>query len=385
MRDLWARRDPRFWTPLMAFVVTRLGIVLVGYVAEPLMADYTVPPPYHIRPDAILLDIFGSRWDTGFYLSIATEGYRHLGVPLPSTAFFPLLPMLIKALTPLTQDALVSGLIVTNAALLGSAVLFYNWVASTWDRPIAERAVWYLLLFPASLFGSAIYTESVFLLVGIGAVVAARRGYWALAALLAFGAGLTRLLGVLIVVLLIAEAWPVWRAAAWRTRVSIALAIVAAPLGLLSYMLYLNAAFGDPLAFVHASEAWGRVATSPWATVTQLFQTPAEGWSAALAAGRLPLDNWIDALSVVVFFVLGCVLLRQRRWGEGLYVLLGAAIPISSGLLMSQRRYMWILFPVFVLLARWGARSGVDRAIQTLFALGLGLCMALFANWYWVG
>lgn len=385
MKDWWARRDPRIWTPLIAFLVTRLGIALIGYVAEPLMADYTVPPPYHIRPDNILLDIFGSRWDTGFYLSIATEGYRHLGVPLPSTAFFPLLPLLIRALTLLTQDALISGLIVTNVALLGAAVLFYNWVATAWGQPTAERAVWYLLLFPASLFGSAIYTESVFLLAGIGAAYAARRGRWAIAAVLAYGAGLTRLLGVLIAVLLIAEAWPVWRAARWRTRLPIALAIVAAPLGLVSYMVYLSAAFGDPLAFVHASEAWGRVATSPLVTVTQLFEAPAGGWPAALAAGRLPLDNWIDALSVAAFLGLGVVLLLKRQWGDGLYVLLGAAIPMSSGLLMSQRRYMWILFPAFVLLARWGARPGVDRTLQTLFALGLGLCMALFANWYWVG
>ncbi|MBL8092567.1 MAG: hypothetical protein JNL73_00260 [Anaerolineales bacterium] len=385
MQEWWAGRNPRLWTPLIAFVVTRLGIALVGYVAEPLMADYTVPPPYHIRPDNILLDIFGSRWDTGFYLSIATEGYRHLGVSLPSTAFFPLLPLLIKALTPLTQDALISGLIVTNAALLGAVVLFYNWVESAWGQPTAERAVWYLLLFPASLFGSAIYSESVFLLVGIGTATAARRGHWPAAALLAYGAGLTRLLGVLIVILLVAEAWPVWRAARWRTRLPIALAISAAPLGLVSYMLFLNVTFGDPFAFVHASEAWGRVATSPLVTLTQLFETPAEGWPAALAAGRLPLDNWIDALSVATFLGLGCVLLIQRRWGDGLFVLLGAAIPMSSGLLMSQRRYMWILFPAFVLLARWGARSGVDRTILTLFALGLGLCMALFANWYWVG
>jgi hypothetical protein len=88
---------------------------------------------------------------------------------------------------------------------------------------------------------------------------------------------------------------------------------------------------------------------------------------------------------VAVFLFFGLILLQQRQWGPGLYVVLGALLPLGSGLLMSQRRYMWILFPAFVLLARWGERSNVDRAIQVLFALGLGLCMALFANWYWVG
>lgn len=384
MTSSW-RLDPRWWVPLLAFAVTRLGIALVGYVAEPIMADYTVPPPYHIRPDHILLDIFGSRWDTGFYLSIATEGYRHLGVPLPSTAFFPLLPVLIRVLTALTHDALVSGVIIANAALLGAALIFYRWVEQAWGAETAERSVWYLLLYPASLFGSAIYSESLFLFLGIGAVYAASRGRWAVAGALAYGAGLTRLLGVLVVVLLIAEAWRVWRSSTWATRGWVVLAVAAAPLGLLTYMAYLGLTFNDPLAFAHASEAWGRVATSPLVTLAQLFQTPAEGWAAALAGGRLPLDNWIDALSVAAFVGLGLVLLRQRQWGPGLFVTLGALLPLSSGLLMSQRRYMWILFPAFVLLARWGERSGVDRTLQAVFALGLGLCMALFANWYWVG
>ena len=52
---------------------------------------------------------------------------------------------------------------------------------------------------------------------------------------------------------------------------------------------------------------------------------------------------------------------------------------------MSQRRYMWVLFPAFILLARWGERPWLDRLITVSFLLGLGLFTALFANWYWVG
>ena len=88
---------------------------------------------------------------------------------------------------------------------------------------------------------------------------------------------------------------------------------------------------------------------------------------------------------MLFFLVLGTVLLRQRRWSEGVFVLLGVLIPISSGLLMSQRRYMWVLFPAFILLARWGQHQWVDRAITALSLLGLGLFTAMFANGYWVG
>jgi hypothetical protein len=66
------------WGPVIAFLVTRAGIFLVAYFSVPLINDSNVPQ-YHIRPDTILLDVFGSRWDTGFYLSIANEGYRISG------------------------------------------------------------------------------------------------------------------------------------------------------------------------------------------------------------------------------------------------------------------------------------------------------------------
>jgi hypothetical protein len=120
-------------------------------------------------------------------------------------------------------------------------------------------------------------------------------------------------------------------------------------------------------------------------TLAELLQRPAEGWGPAILAGRLPLDNWIDLLAVTLFLGLSLVLLSNRRWSEGVFVLLGTLIPFSSGLLMSQRRYVWVLFPAFVLLARWGERPWFDKAFTVLSLLGLGLFTALFANWYWVG
>ena len=96
-------------------------------VAVPLLLDATSPPPYHLRgTENILLDVFASRWDTGFYISIVEEGYKFQGVPLPSVAFFPLLPLLMAALTPLTGDAAVSGILISNLALWGTAVFFYR-------------------------------------------------------------------------------------------------------------------------------------------------------------------------------------------------------------------------------------------------------------------
>lgn len=170
------------------------------------------------------------------------------------------------------------------------------------------------------------------------------------------------------------------RPSAWTAL----LAPAVVPLGTAGYMLYLQRAFGGPVAFMHAAAAWGRAPRSPLAAGVELLQRPAESLGGALAAGHLPLDSWVDLAFVLFFLAPGIVLLAQRRWGEGAFVALGALIPLSSGLLLSQRRYVWVLFPALVLLARWGERPVVHRAIVGLSVLGLGLFTALFANWYWV-
>ena len=370
--------------PLAAFLITRLGIAAVAYFSAPILADSNVPP-YHMRPDNTLLDVFGSRWDTGFYLSIAQEGYRFQGEELPSVAFFPLLPVLLRGLDALLGDPILAGLAITNLALLGASVLIYLLAAGEWGERIADRAVWYLLIFPTSFFGSAIYSESLLLLTAMLALYLARKRSWSGAAMSRILAALTRFTGILVAPMLLAEWWFQRKAPGEHRSLTGLLASAAVPLGTGVYMLYLYLAFGDPLAFLHASAAWGRVPRSPLATIGELFQTPPGGWANAIAAGSLPLDNWLDLGFVVFFLALGVVLLTRHRWGEGVYVTLGALLPFSTALLMSQRRYVWVLFPAFILLALWGENPWVDRLIVVASLLGLGLFTAMFANWYWVG
>lgn len=393
------------WRPLAFLVATRLAVGVAAYVGLALLPDSADPPPYHLRGvDIWWLDVFSSRWDTGFYISIVEEGYKLEDVRFPSTPFFPLLPLLMRAVVAvgsflrldMLADAAVAGLLVSHLALMGASLLFYRWVWEGWGQATADRAVWYLLIFPTSFFGSAIYTESLFLLTTIGALYAARHQRWGVAALFGIAATLTRLVGVIVAPMLFVEWLSQRRAAAGATGESAPAAAplwrqaglwaaLVTPAGALSYMAYLWRTFGDPVAFVTGSAAWGRIAQTPGETLARLLQPPTEGWWAAWQAGRVPLNDWLDLGLVLFFLFLGFVLLYQHRWSEGIFVWLGVMIPFSSGLLMSQRRYMWVLFPAFVLLARWGARPWVDRTITALSLALLALMTALFANGYWVG
>jgi len=358
----------------------------IAYVSVSVIPDAQATI-YHLRgTENRLLDVFGSRWDTGFYVSIAEEGYRYEGVEFPSVAFFPLLPLLMRLLMPLVGDAVVAGILISNLSLLAATIVLYRAVLDEWDEAAAEQTVWYLSVFPASMFGSAIYTESLFLLTAIGASFLARRGRWFGAGLVGIAAALTRMHGALVAVLLAGEWWRQRNDSAAGNPPLAALAAAAVtPLGTAAYMLYCWRSFGDPFAFVTAASAWGRAPKSPFATMSEITHTPPGGWFSGLLAGSIHVDNWIDLAAVLVFLLLGCALIAIGRRGEGLFVVLGVSLSFGSGLLMSQRRYMWILFPVFILLGVWGDRPWLDRTITLLSTLGLALCTALFANGYWVG
>lgn len=374
-----------FWLPLLIFTLTRVGIVFVAYLAMPLIPDAS-DTIYHLRgQENFFIDGFGSRWDTGFYVSIAEEGYIAKGVRFPNVPFFPLLPLMMRVISPLVGDAVVAGLLISNLALLGASICFYGLVEKEWGEAVAGRALFYALIFPAAFFGTALYSESLFLFCALAALYLARRGYWESAALLGFAAALTRLMGVTVIILLLWEWWQQRRQTGRANWLGFAAAL-SPLLGSASFLFYLYRAFGDPFIFAHASaEAWGRTPLSPLAVIQSLFTRPAQGWSAAFFAGQLPLNDWLDFGFVLLFLAFALILLYRRQWGEGAFVLVGVLIPFSSGLLMSQRRYMWVLFPAFILLARWGANPWIDRLITTLSLIGLTLFTALFVNGYWVG
>ena len=387
------------WVPFLVFMITRLGIAGVAYFATPILADSSVPP-YHLRPDNTLVDVFASRWDSGFYLEIAERGYGYREMQFPSVAFFPLMPVLMRLVHWITGDFLSAGLWVANLCLLAAVMLLHRFTGEEYDQPTADRTVWFVLIFPTSFFGSAIYSESLFLLLSVATLYLARKGHWWAAGMMSMLAAMTRFVGIILAAVLLVE-WLAQRSLlkgtsppdpdhrpissrnppGWESLV----AVLLAPLGTLAYMGYLARQFGDALAFFHASDAWGRTPATLLVTLADMFTRPPQGWLRSLGDGALPLDNWMDLAFVIFFLVLGVVLLAQRRWSDGAFVTLGVLIPFSSGLLMSQRRYVWVLFPAFILLARWGKNSWMERIIFMVFLLLLGLFTALFANWYWVG
>jgi hypothetical protein len=379
---------------VLLFVSSRLALLLVGLLSTWLMASglsvqkgnlvYHAPAP---RP----LEIW-SRWDSEWYLLIAGEGYagpavrqRFEGLPVPyepeaTAGFLPLYPMLIRLLAPLA-GGVGAGVIVSNLCLFGSLWLLYRVTSAEAGggdsgRTAGLAACAALLVFPMSLFLSAVYAESLFLLLSLAVFDCARRGRFAAAGLAGAAAALTRPFGVLLAIPLLLE----WRAArraggAAATGWMWALPIPAALAG---FMLYCARVFGDPMVFVERQSRWRGAMSGPWRAF-------ARWWSSGPAAHGAH-DSTLEMLIAVAVLATLPALFRRLRAPLSVYAAAAALLPLCSTL-WSFGRFALTIFPLFTLAGVAWARGARRVTVAYAFAGSVlsGLLMALFANWWWAG
>lgn len=170
----------------------------------------------HPRPPSPLLDVW-ARWDSEWYLAIAEGGYPYeIRDPLqrarhphhPTAGFFPLYPCLIRILPPLAGSGVAAGWWVSNLALPGFLLLQHRILREDTGPAAARRGIAYFLFLLASLFCSAVYAESLFLLLCATCPGSLRRGLTGGAAAAAFAESLTRPAGVF---LALPPAWEAWK------------------------------------------------------------------------------------------------------------------------------------------------------------------------------
>jgi len=372
-----------------------LGIWAAAHVALLVLAWASAWAFRSARAHASLTGAF-EHWDAYLLRNIAEYGYFGAHSIPNNTAFFPGYPVVLS----------VAHLIVRNwtlAELAVPAVAGCFAVVSLARLGGGRRATLYLVTAPASVFLMVGYSEALFLALAAPAWLAAVRGRWWRAALLAGLAGLVRPDGLFLIPALVlmaltgsyrpdqrsgpggqldAGSSPAGRVPV-RQRLANAAAVCTAVAGPAAYEVYLRVHTGSWMA-------WSDALRSGWdlhlSTPAQALRTT---WWAAFRhpfSASTAFEFQLELGVMAVMLVAAVAFAATRRWPEAVYCGLAIVALGTSTWYQTAPRTLLVLFPVWVALARLGERWPAIRyaylAVSTPIAVVLGM---LFLSGRWAG
>lgn len=317
-----------------------------------------------------------NRWDALNYQKLAQSGYSATGELKPLLVFYPLYPWIVRLFAFVTRDYLISAFIVSTLASLVTAIVLQRLVELDFSKELAQRAVWFLFIFPTSYFLHIGYTESLFLMLALGCVFAARKQRWALAGLLAALSSLTRANGlVLVPVLMVEAAHQYWTTGRWRWSW---LWIAVGGLGFGGYLLLNKYIAGEAFAFVPIRAQFFYISLAgPWTGVT----------SALGSMNRTPAEAEIIGTQEFLFIVLGfvCTLVSwvKLRPSYSIWMTCNWLLVTSVTFISSIPRYTLTMFPVYILFAMLAKRRVWLAVITVWSILYLSFFASLFAWGRW--
>jgi hypothetical protein len=323
------------------------------------------------------------------FAEIAEHGYVQQTGPRSNVAFPPAYPLAARLVLRLLRQSPEWALVATAHAALGAvfvvSVRYLELRNVPRSPPIIVWMLAALAFFPAGLFLRFAYSESLFLLLVLLALIQFRRGAApAVSALVVGLATATREVGV---ALLLPWVLNTWNSASTRAS-AIARVLLLSPLacwGILSWMTYQYFAFGDPLAFVEAHDQWWVRGRAHWTTelLLGLSLEPVlavyDPTTDAFWGNRTDSSPWYINLRfwnpiVFVGAVALTVLGASKRW------LNSSELALSAGLLLvpyftrgydmamsSMSRFVAVAFPIYLvaghIFARWPPLAAACLAI----------------------
>ncbi len=339
---------------ITVFAITRLALIGVGVIAW----GYQLPSTkttwrgvisgtkihYALVPDQPLLDMW-TRWDSWEYEEIARNGYwfdfNHKPYPYGTVACFPLYPLMVRGFGQiLVGRYVVAGLVISNLAAIAGMILLFQWASWWGDRRAGWLTISAAMTFPAGLFWSALYPQSLFFALSVGALALMLDGRVASSCLLTALATATRLeaVGLIPALILIrhTQGWRPSRGDLW---------FLITPLGLLSYMGYLYSKWGDPTLFLRVHSIFGRGLSNPLGTLIKPIRDGSVAYDARVVGTYL-------VMAILAFGL--CTRIRRPILFYGWLLL---SIPLISGSYISIYR-VHLVNPVVYLVIGLGFRGG---------------------------
>lgn len=347
-----------------------------------------------------------SNWDGNHYSKIVDEGYQYDRSRASNVAFFPGFPLLSWCIRKLTGLATTTVLpLVSLACLLFGLFVLRFYLQEGAGESSATTDSWPLVvlcLWPTGLFLRMGYSEALFLLLTLLAMLGLRRGWpgWQVALIIGTATGV-RSVGVALLLPLVWQWWCESKSPALFVRKGIVLGPLAC-WGLFAYVIFLNYKFNDPLVFAKTQQFW---ASRPQLSgVRNLFNlatlepiwsvfmpgTPAYWKRQTLVSNPLFSFRFFNP----VYFVACAGLIAFGAWKKWLTT---SEWLLSAGLLgipyfmqahrmvmLGHGRFTCVVFPMYIVLGRLlsSAPPFVQAFVVALMGIQLFQWTAMFSSWH---
>lgn len=331
-----------------------------------------------------------ANYDGAHYLRLAHDGYQNF-----EQSFFPLFPLIISFLAKFSGLYFLPGFFLANICFGLGFYIFQKYLKLFLKKETIIWTLLFLLVFPTSFFFNAVYTEGLFFLLVLSSFYFMKTKKYLLVVLVSFLAGLTRLVGVFLVIPLIISLIAENRQFLTRTiyRHPFWILIIISPiLGLLTYMAYLYFFFHDPFAFYHASYVFGEQRSTHIIFLPQVYYR----YLSIFLTAQHSFIYYIAVLEFIIFnFVLAVLcydfarLWKSRKtrdvslFGLNLFSFANLLVPTLAGSLSSMPRYALLSLSFFVRLGQIKNKK-IKIGLCTIFAVLHGLLLWLFIQGYFI-
>lgn len=379
----------RRWVPspaqvLLWLIASRVLLIVPALIGARFFLVAGAVPGFVTHDSPRALPGIWERWDAGTYLDIAQHGYPR---GTYEVVFFPAYPVLAHVFS-LGHAAWLTwaAYAISNVCFVAAAYLFWRQVTVDLNERVALFSLLALDLFPTSFFFSAIYPESLFLLLSVLVYRFSARGQYLSAALCVSLASLTRPTGFFLAIIPLIYLWQHRRK---HSRWMLPVTATVAGASIAIYSLYLRVTRGSAVAYAQQSRAhWGRYFTVPWRPIADSLHVVVHGYAGGALWPRLV--NLTGVATAVLF-----VAVAIASWqivGPGLAVYLTGSLLFllsSHGAalngLESLSRYVLPLFPGFIVLGVALERMGRWKWPLLLLSTGILYFLTLwYASGRWV-
>lgn len=389
-------------------IISRLALFFVGYIGMNTFPMYDMIRNKTIINSSVMNmegGIGGTRYlkstdfnkfDSGFYLKIANEGYPKINMTQsnsPTTiSFFPLYPILVRAMRWLHtgRSDLINSLILSNVLLVFALFFIYKLCENRGFNKTESYMVLILILcYPSSIFYSLPYTESLFLCLSAGTIYYSLKQDYLKASIFAALSAITRFPGFInityIFFMMLSEKELSDKPTEQAKKISICMTISLIPItSYFSYMRYLT---GDFLAPLHDVSNWGRALSLPFKSYVDYIIHPYFFSSGAWNNGVISFAIATVVLIAFIYYTLANFKkLKVQDWILLLYGFLIIVIPFSNtgSVLVSIPRYLMVSIPMyFYIIELYRDREFLFSGYFFLFAVLNALMTIGFFNGYY--